>query len=175
MVSGAAGAFWGGTLHIVTSPEHLLALSGLGLLLGQGGDRNAAEILPFVAAAALAAGAVLPLAIAPLGLTLTLAISIASLLIVGGLIAAALPLPRWLLGVLVALIGFGQGLANGEAMTVTTRPELFVPGVTLAGFLLVLYAMLLALCAKPFWARIALRVAGSWIAATGILVIGMPR
>jgi urease accessory protein len=172
-ISANAGDFWAGALHVLSSPEHLLALIGLGLLLGQGGREVANEPFLFLLPPALLAGVFMADRLEVPGFALPFLI--ACLLIVGGLVAAALPLPRSLLLVLVLLVGLGHGYINGSAMLPATRPVLFGGGVTLTGFLLATYAMQLARWARPFWARIAVRVAGSWVAATGILVIGMPR
>jgi urease accessory protein len=60
------------------------------------------------------------------------------------------------------------------AVTSDVAAHLFVPGVALIGFVAVavVSAATLALTARAEWLRIAVRVAGSWIAAIGILMIG---
>jgi hydrogenase/urease accessory protein HupE len=166
-VSTAVGDFYGGALHLVSAPDHLLTILGLGLLLGRGRREVAAEPLVFVLPLALATGGLVAWSPAP-----PAAFGVASLLLVGGLLAAGLAPPRQVMAVLVLAVGLGHGFANRAGMTgVDTRS--FVAGVALAGFLLALYAMALARQARSFRAGIAVRVVGSWIAATGILVFGM--
>jgi hydrogenase/urease accessory protein HupE len=98
-----------------------------------------------------------------------------SLLAIGGLVAATLPVARrWLACLVVGAAGL-HGLANGAALPPELSAAAFAGGVALAGFLLVVYAAELACRARVRWARTAVRVVGSWIAATGILVLGMPR
>ena len=170
-VSSSLGDFYGGGLHLLGSPEHLLTVLGLGMLLGAGGREIAREPLLLPA---------LPLALAAGAASAGLAPAAAwagtlSLLLLGGALAASTRPPRPVLAVAVALLGIACGLANGAAMTPTTDRLLFAPGVAIAGFLVAFHGMLLARAARPFWARVAVRVAGSWIAATGILVLGMHR
>ncbi len=172
-VSASAGAFWGGLLHVVSAPEHLLALVGLGLLLGLGGRAVSDESLVLVVPLALAAG---------VGIARVAALAspdryllVLSLLAVGGLVAAALPIARSWLACLVVGAGGLHGVANGAALPPELSMAAFAAGVALAGFLLVVYAAELARRARAFWARTAVRAVGSWIAATGVLVLGMPR
>ena len=60
-------------------------------------------------------------------------------------------------------------------MTPDVAAHMFVPGVALIGFAAaaLVSATTLALSARAEWLRIAVRVAGSWIAAIGILLIGV--
>ena len=172
-VSASLGDFYGGGLHLLSSPEQLLAVVGVGLLLGQG-DRDAAHKRVVLALPpALAAGVLATALVGPWPETPWVGAGL--LVMLGGLVAAALHPPRAALAALIVLVGVACGLANGPALTPATDVRLFIPGVALAGFLVALYAMLLAQAARPFWATIALRIAGSWIAATGLLVLGMRR
>ena len=76
---------------------------------------------------------------------------------------------------LAALFGLSHGYENGMAVTPDVAAHLFVPGLALIGFVAaaVVSATTLALTARAEWLRIAVRVAGSWIAAVGILMIGV--
>ena len=60
-------------------------------------------------------------------------------------------------------------------MTSGVAAHLFVRGVALIGFMAaaVVSAATLALSSRAEWLRIGVRVAGSWIAAIGILMIGV--
>jgi urease accessory protein len=60
-------------------------------------------------------------------------------------------------------------------MTAEAAPHLFAPGVALAGFIVTALASAatLALSAGADWPRLAVRIAGSWIAAIGLMMIGL--
>jgi urease accessory protein len=60
-------------------------------------------------------------------------------------------------------------------MTADVAAHLFVPGVALLGFMAIalVSAATLALSARAEWLRIGVRVAGSWIAAIGLMMIGL--
>ena len=60
------------------------------------------------------------------------------------------------------------------AVTALIKPYLFIPGVGLAGLVVTGYGMIMTdyvLRRKVGWMTIAVRVAGSWIAAIGLLVL----
>ena len=103
-------------------------------------------------------------------------VNILSAVLLGGLVAAARPLPSRVLYAIAILFGLTHGLANGEAIGPGVKASLFVPGLGLAGFVVPLYATGLSDFVsrrKPNWPRIAIRAAGSWIAAIGILVLAI--
>lgn len=72
------------------------------------------------------------------------------------------------------LFGLSHGYENGRAVGPDTAIHLFVPGVAVAGGLVTLFvgAATIKLAATA-WARVGVRVAGSWIAAIGIMTIGL--
>lgn len=89
--------------------------------------------------------------------------------------AANRPLPLLAVAGLAVLFGLSHGYENGRAMTADVAAHLFVPGVALVGFMAValVSAASLALTARAEWLRIGVRVAGSWIAAIGIMMVGL--
>ena len=100
-----------------------------------------------------------------------------SFVVLGLLLAAAWRMPLALLIALGLLFGLSHGYENGSAMTAAATPYLFAPGVALSGFILTALAgaATLALSAGADWPRVAVRIAGSWIAAIGIMMIGLAR
>jgi urease accessory protein len=171
--SAQAGAFYAGLLHPLTAPEHVLPMVALGLLAGQQG-LNQGQGLLLVFPAAMALGASLALLHPALGWVSLLNIGSAALF--GGLVAAAWRAPTVLLYALALLFGISHGYANGAAIAPNLSPAVFILGLVTAALLVLGYSMagtayLLRL--KPAWLLIAVRLAGSWIAAVGILVFGM--
>lgn len=165
-----AGDFYAGALHALTALEHVLAFLALGILAGQQGGKTEPVLLVFCLA--LAAGATFALWAPPLPYVGPL--NIFSAILFGGLVAAAWPLPMATCYGLAAVFGLSHGFANGAGMIEQTKPYLFIPGVALAGLAVTAYGSILAdylLHWKAGWIHIAVRVAGSWIAAIGILVL----
>jgi urease accessory protein len=75
---------------------------------------------------------------------------------------------------LALVFGLSHGFANGTAVTPLVKPYLFIPGVGLAGLVVTGYGVIMTDYVqrrKVGWMTIAVRVAGSWIAAIGLLVL----
>jgi urease accessory protein len=165
-----AGDFYAGALHALTALEHVLPFLALGILAGQQGRK--AEPVLLVFCLALVAGATTALWAPPMpyiGL-----LNIVSAILFGGLVAASWSLPMTLYFSLAVMFGLSHGSANGAGMIGQTKPYLYIPGVALAGLAVTAYALMLTdylLHRKADWIHIAVRVAGSWIAAIGILVL----
>ena len=173
VASEKVGAFYAGLLHPLTAPEHVLPMVALGLLAGQQGLSKGQGVL-LVFPVAMALGASLALLRPALGWVPLL--NLGSAVLLGGLVAAAWRLPAALLYALALLFGMTHGYANGAAITSTLSPTVFILGLIIASLFVLSYGIagtdyLLRL--KPVWLRIAVRVAGSWIAAIGILVLSM--
>jgi urease accessory protein len=168
-----AGAFYAGLLHPLTAPEHVLPMLALGLLAAQQGLRKGQGVL-LAFPAALALGAALALLPQTSGwMSLLNLVNLASAILFGGLVATS---PVALLYGLAALFGLTHGYANGAAITAGLSPPVFILGLVTAALLVLGYSLggaayLLRLA--PTWLPIAVRVAGSWVAAIGILVFGL--
>jgi urease accessory protein len=164
------GDFYAGVLHPVTALEHILSFVALGLLVGQQGRKASSAVLVFSVMLMLGATSALWLPAVPyVGL-----LNIACAVLLGGLIALARPLPGVVTQGIAVVFGLSHGFANGTAITGAIRPYLFIPGVGLAGLIVPAWGMIAAdfvLQRKARWMHIAVRVAGSWIAAIGILVL----
>jgi urease accessory protein len=166
------GDFYAGALHPLTSLEHVLPFLAFGILAGQQGQKAEPVLAAF--SIALLAGAMLSL-----GMPGTPWISVANLassVVFGALVALAKPLPPMLFYAIAVGFGLTHGFANGEGMEAGGKPWLFIPGVALAGLVVTAYGLITTdwlLRKKVGWVQIALRVAGSWIAAIGILVLAV--
>lgn len=166
------GDFYAGALHPLTSLEHVLPFLAFGILAGQQGQKAEPVLAAFCIA--LLAGATLSLAVP--GTPWISVANLASSVVFGALVALARPLPAALFYAIAVVFGLTHGFANGEGMAEGSKPYLFIPGVALAGLVVTAYGLITTdwLQRKRIgWVQIALRVAGSWIAAIGILVLAV--
>jgi urease accessory protein len=165
------GDFYGGALHPLTALEHALPILALGLLAGQQGERAARWLVP-VFPLALLIGAGLAAVAPPLSAMRLL--NAVSFVVLGLLVAAGWRLPLPALIALGVVFGVSHGYENGRAMAPDTSIHLFILGVAAAGGLVtaLVSAATIDLAARP-WSRVAVRILGSWIAAIGIMTIGL--
>jgi hydrogenase/urease accessory protein HupE len=94
------------------------------------------------------------------------------LLILGILVAADLRLPPPAVTALAVGLGLGHGFLNGVAMQQAGTGVLGLLGILAALFVLVALVAACVVSLHQQWARIAVRVAGSWMAALGLLMLG---
>ena len=161
-------AFVSGLLHPLVIPAHVLALLALGLLIGQ----QRAMLPPSVGfATALAAGlTAITLAI---GETAALDVLLAATALAGVLLALARPLPTLLSTALAAVTGIALGLDSPpEAISLAAAIATLV-GTGLGACLVLLLVAAAAHCLTRWWQRIGMRIVGSWLAASAILVLAL--
>jgi urease accessory protein len=167
--STGMGPIYDGLMHFMMSPEDLVPTFALALLAGLRGaayGRRAAFTLPVawlvgslfaLTAAATAGSAVL---------------SSLWFLLLGGLVIADAKLPLSAMTALAALCGLVHGYLNGTGMGQSGFAVAAVVGLTFGVFVLIVLAAAFVVQLRAYWARIAVRVAGSWIAASGLLMLG---
>ncbi|MGH8643267.1 MAG: HupE/UreJ family protein [Gammaproteobacteria bacterium] len=168
------GAFLGSFLHPLTSLDHGLAFVALGLLAGQQ-CRAVASRLIVTFVLGLLIGALLPLsAIAGGSIAHLTTVNIASVVVLGGLVALARPLSLPLFVALAGLFGLSHGLENVSDAAVELKSLKSVAGVVTAGLVAsALFAVLAAIMqTQAAWLRVAVRVIGSWAAAIGLIMLG---
>ena len=73
---------------------------------------------------------------------------------------------------LAVLLGFVHGYFNGTGMGQSGIAVAALLGLTAGVFVLIILAAAFVVQLRAQWARIAVRVAGSWIAASGLLMLG---
>jgi hydrogenase/urease accessory protein HupE len=94
-----------------------------------------------------------------------------SFILFGLLVASDVRLPIGLFTLLVILFGLVHGYHNGVALK--DGPGFYgLLGIASALFVMVALLSAGVLSLRPGWTRIVIRVAGSWIAAMGILLVG---
>jgi urease accessory protein len=163
------GPVYDGLMHFLTSPEDLVPALALALLAGLRGaqyGRRAMFTLPVawllgslfgLSAAASTGGA--------LGASFWF-------LLLGGLVVADAKLSLRSMTTLGALLGLVHGYLNGTGMGLTVPSFVAALGLACAVFVLVVLVAALVVRLRAHWARIAVRVGGSWIAASGLLMLG---
>jgi urease accessory protein len=161
------GDFYAGMLHPLTALEFVLPWIALSLFAGQQGRKAALltlAIFPF----ALASGAALVTTVQlPAWLP---AMNLAIIPILGMAVALAISCPSSVVVILVTIVGLLHGLANGSEITAPVSAWRFIPGLATVAILVLAYGIGLVRSLKTPWTRIAVRVAGSWIAAVGIMI-----
>jgi hydrogenase/urease accessory protein HupE len=168
LVSTGLGPFYDGISHLAFTPEDLLPVIAIGLLAGLRGAAHGRLALLSLPAAWLAGGlAGLAYPSEPGSAAAT-----ASFLVLGVLVAADVPLPRGVFGTLACAVGLLHGALNGAAMAQAGPGLTGLLGIAAGVFVVVTLAGGLAVSLQAPWTRVALRVAGSWIAAIGVLMIG---
>ena len=169
LVNTGLGPFYDGVSHFALTPEDLIPALALALLAGQNGSRAGRWAL-FALPAAWFLGGILGLALptvesAPLASTI-------SFLTLGGLVAAQARLSPRSIAVLAIMIGLLHGYLNGGAMAQAKLGGLGVVGIVATLFVAVALAAATVTAIRAPWGRVAVRVAGSWIVATGLLLAG---
>jgi urease accessory protein len=163
MLAGFAGG-----MMLAVAPTHLLAIVAIGLLAGQGG--RSGPLLALFAAGMLAGSLGIALAIRETPSALAL---LALATFVGITVAAAIRLPSIPMNVLPLAAGAALALdAPPQAIGIPAAIASQAGTVSAATAALVLVTSIAAGADRP-WQRIGLRVVGSWIAASAILVLAL--
>jgi len=163
------GPAYDGMLHFLTSPEDLLPAVALALLAGLRGAAHSRRTLFTLPAAWLLGG------LAGLNAASVSAGPVAAafwLVLLGGLVVADAPLSLRSMTLLAALLGLVHGALNGSGMGLSTAAVVALFGLAATVFVVVVLVAALCVAFRSPWARVAVRVAGSWIAASGLLLLG---
>ena len=173
LVNTRLGDFYDGVLHPLTGFEDVLPWLALAILAAFQGPSRARWLLVAFPLGLLAGGG---LWLAAPKLAFVPAIGAGLIAIVGLAVAAAIVLPLPVTIGLGAIVGLVHGYQNAQAMTVTTDHLLFMSGVAAIGYLsitLIGGAATAFLQGSGGWRAIALRAGGSWVAAIGIMILGL--
>ena len=163
------GPFYDGLTHLFVSPEYLLPMVALALLAGLHGPRFGRAVL-FALPAAWLAGIVLGLLVAP---HVTMPVATAAVtIVVGGVVAAGRPMPLALVTGFAVVVGVLAGGLNGIELVATRASPVTAAGAAAALFVVVSLVTGQVASVRAAWARIAVQVAGSWIAAIGLFMLG---
>ncbi len=169
LVTTGLGPVYDGISHLFLSFDDLLPVVAMALVAGLNGPaagRRALFTLPLAWLAAGAAGYASGVAPLPAG------VASVSLLLLGILTAADLKLQPTVVTAIAMILGIVHGWSNGASLAAAGREGRGLIGITIAIFVLASLASALVVSLRRPWARIVVRVAGSWIAAIGLLLLG---
>jgi hydrogenase/urease accessory protein HupE len=167
LVTTGLGPVYDGIGHLVMTPEDLIPTLAIALFAGLRGaapGRRALFVLPL----AWFAGGLLGVIIEGLP---TFPVAAISFLILGVLVAADLNLSPKLFTTIVVVVGLVHGVLNGVALK-DGAGILGLIGIMSTLFVIVAIVSAFIVSLKKPWAKIVVRVAGSWVAAMGMLMFG---
>ena len=166
LVNTGMGPVYDGIGHLLLTPEDLVPVLALSCYCGLRGAR-AGRWAMFLLPLAWCLGGFLGLR---LELDTTLPITALSFLLLGGLVAADARLPVQVIAPLTAAVGLVHGVLNGLILkTGPGGPAIL--GIMGALFVIVTLLSAFVVSLERSWSKIVVRVAGSWVAACGILII----
>jgi hydrogenase/urease accessory protein HupE len=168
MPTSGLGPVYDGAFHLLLSPEDLIPLVALAILCGQRGVSSARRALWLVPVAWFTgglAGMYFP------GPPLPTSTAI-SFLVLGVLVAADVQIPVAALSAVAVLVAVLHGYLNGIGINPVADGIYTLLGLAVAVSVLVALIASLVISLRRPWMRIAVRVAGSWIAASGLLLVG---
>lgn len=171
LVTTGLGPIYDGIGHLIVSFEDLIPVIAMALLAGLRGPWTGRYTL-FVLPIAWMVGGIIGL---NLSIQPRFPLECVSFLVIGILVAADLRLPERLVVGLAAIMGLAHGFLNGVAMAAAMPISVGVlelVGVSSAMFVLVAMVAAFVVWLRWDWTRIAVRVAGSWVAAMGLLWLG---
>lgn len=172
LMTTGLGPLYDGVLHLLASPEDLLPTLLVAVLAGMNGPaagRYALFVLPgaWVSSAAVASyyGPAMAAHHAP-------SVTIVSLVLPGFLVALDRRLSPGLVVVLAVLVGATHGALNGIGLLAGARERIAIVGIGVTAFVVTALVAAAVVSLRAPWARVVLRVAGSWSVAIGLLLLG---
>jgi len=169
LVNSGLGPFYDGVLHLLLSPGDLLGLVAAALLAGLRGARAGRLTVMALTMSWLLAGMIgMRLPVNP---DLTW-LSIFSFLFLGVLVAFDARLSPLAVASLGAAYGALHGLLNGSALAALGAAPSALFGIVLTIAVIALLAAAAVVPLRALWARVVVRVAGSWVVAVGMLMLG---
>ena len=169
LINTGCGPFYDGMTHLFLTPQDLLPVLALTLLAGLRGPR-AGRVVLFVLPLSWLAGTIAA-SLAEPHQALPVATTVATIAL-GALVAADAPLGAASVAGCAAALGLFAGGLNGIELAQLRSSWLASAGVSCALFALVALLAGQVVDVRAAWARMGLRVAGSWIAAIGLLMLG---
>jgi hypothetical protein len=168
LVTIGLGPVYDGIGHLALSPDVWVPILALALFAGLGGAA-AGRLMLFLLPFAWLLGALVGCRTETAPFT---AISATSFLVPGALVTADLRLKRSMVAAIAVVLGFGDGCLNGMATQPMHSGSLELVGAVAALFVAVAIVDAFVIWLKRPWMRVEVRLVGSWITATGLLLLG---
>lgn len=166
---GALG-FYGGFLHPLLTPAHALAIGAFGLLVARGSRKWVWPVaVGFMVALVLGFGLVLVVN----GMSSSQAMILVGAAICAMIVALNLTPPTSISVFLALAVGLPIGVETAPQSTSLNEAIVALLG-TLGGVAIMLVLIVeVAMSCDDGWPRLAVRVIGSWIAASAVLVLAL--
>jgi urease accessory protein len=161
-------AFTEGLLDPVSVPAHVLALVALGLFISRQPDRGVA----FMVFAAALIGGLVAIAFA-VGATPARSVLLANTTIVGVLVATGWAPPKPIGWLLAAIAGAAVALDSPPQAITIAEANATLAGTALGACTVMCVVIAVASYATRRWHELGVRILGSWIAASAILVLAV--
>jgi urease accessory protein len=166
-MSGLLQGFVDGLLNPLTTPAHVLTLLALALLLARQPQRFTGVLVFALALAGGFLAIVLAVETTP-ARTVLLAVAVAL-----GVMVAAAWAPKLLACLLAAIAGAALALDSPPQAVTITEAYATLGGTALGACAMLVVVAAIAAHANADWQRLGLRIVGSWIAASAILVLAV--
>jgi hydrogenase/urease accessory protein HupE len=166
-MSSLLQAFVDGLLNPLTTPAHVLTLLALGLLLARQPQRFAVLLIFALALAAGFLAIVLAVETTP---ARTVLLAVAAAL---GMMVAAAWAPKLLAWPLAAIAGATLALDSPPQAVRIAEAYATLAGTAVGACAILVVVAALAGHANADWQRLGVRILGSWIAASSILVLAV--
>lgn len=169
VIDGVSG-FQGGLVHPLLVPAHMLVLLALGCLTGQIGAASRWLAIAVFAAAAVASVLLVTLAFS--------AVNAELLVLVLGALSGLLLASGWCVSltiILVLAVCIAAAIVFDSVPAVLSVQEtiLSLAGTSIAATAIVTVVALASAAGPQLWQRIGVRILGSWIAASAIIVLAL--
>ncbi|MGL3110382.1 HupE/UreJ family protein [Bradyrhizobium sp. BR 1432] len=178
VIAARLGDFYVGAVHPFTDLHDIILWLAIGILGGSlGASKGRWLVLAFPLGLLAGLSLVAGLGFVP---SESSALPAAMILLVGLLLAAAMPVPATLLCVIVFALAAARGAANASNLEPETNRLLFAAGLASAGYAVTTLIMALTLtfqrpvsAGPTAWRTIAIRAFGGWVAAIGLMMTGL--
>ena len=169
VIDGVSG-FQGGLVHPLLVPAHMLVLLALGCLTGQIESASRRRAIAVFAAAAVASVLLVALAFSAVNAEL-LVLTLGALS--GLLLASGWRIPLPVVSVLAVCIAAAIVFDSVPAALSVKETILSLAGTGIAAAAVVTVAALTSAAGPQLWQRVGVRILGSWIAASAIIVLAL--
>jgi hypothetical protein len=171
LVATGMGPIYDGVTHFGLSPEDYLPVIALAFFAGLRGAPTSRLLLAVLPLAWMVGGLAAFAGFAPPAAALAAATA-AMFLVIGGALAANLDLPRAASAAVAAGLGALRGVADLAGVTASLPHLGSLTGMAAGVFVVFAIAASLILPLTRAWMVVAVRVSGSWLAASGLLLAG---